>query len=401
MTTRQAERPTVVEPREREPSLAERVAAVRPVLREEAADVDERARFPERGLAALRASGLMGLLVPADSGGLGGRLADVAGVAAALAEECLSTAMIWAMHCQQVAVLCDHTDPRLRGRLLARIGRGEVYVASVTSEKGKGGHLLTANSPLHRTDGRIHIERDAPIVTGGLHADGFLVTMRDSLEAPPNAVTLVYADRDDLTISASGSWNPLGMRGTHSVAVRLAGTLDAANVVGEPGEFRTVAVARFIPAGHVAWAACWLGAARGALRAVLGLMRDPRARGQFNFSSDLVRSRLARVRLDLDTVAALLGQVLAEVDGPGDLEAVPLQLRLNGLKVLAAERCFEAVDALIQLVGLRHGYMRDAPVPLERLFRDLRSASLNYANERLLLANGALTLVDRDVTLAY
>jgi len=160
-------------------------------------------------------------------------------------------------------------------------------------------------------------------------------------------------------------------------------------------------VARFIPAGHVAWAACWLGAARGALRAVLGLMRDPRGRGQFNFSSDLVRSRLARVRLDLDTVAALLGQVIAEVGAAGDPEAVPLQLRLNGLKILAAERCFEAVDSLIQLVGLRHGYMRDAPAPLERLFRDLRSASLNYANERLLIANGALTLVDRDVTLSY
>ena len=381
--------------------MAERVAAVRPVLREEAADVDERARFPERALAALRSSGLMGLLVPVEFGGLGGSLAEVADVAAELAEECLSTAMIWAMHCQQVAVLCDHTGPRLRARLLPRIGRGEVYVASVTSEKGKGGHLLTANSPLRRTGETVHIERDAPIVTGGLHADGFLITMRDSPDSPPNAVTLIYAERDDLTITTSGSWNPLGMRGTHSVAMRLAGTVDAGNVVGEPGEFRTVAVARFIPAGHIAWAACWLGAARGALRAVLGLMRDPRARGQFNFSSDLVRSRLARVRLDLDTVAALLGQVIAEVGAAGDPEAVPLQLRLNGLKILAAERCFEAVDSLIQLVGLRHGYMRDAPAPLERLFRDLRSASLNYANERLLLANGALTLVDRDVTLSY
>jgi acyl-CoA dehydrogenase len=91
--------------------------------------------------------------------------------------------------------------------------------------------------------------------------------------------------------------------------------------------------------------------------------------------------------------------VVRDVERGDDLEAVPMQLRLNGLKILASERCFEAVNTLIQLVGLRHGYLRNAQIPLERLFRDLRSASLNYANERLLLANGALTLVDLAVNL--
>jgi acyl-CoA dehydrogenase len=382
-------------------TLADRVTAVLPVLRDEARTADEHARFPERSLRALRDSGLMGLLVPVEYGGLGGRLDDLVYVAGELAGSCLSTAMIWAMHCQQVAVLVDHADPRLRARLLPDLGAGTVYVASVTSEKGKGGHLLSAASPLRRAGGDLHIRRDAPIVTGGLYADGFLITMRDSESAPPSAVTLVYAARTDLSVQTSGDWNPLGMRGTHSVAMRLEGRVDDGHVVGVPGDFRTVAVSRFIPVGHIGWAACWLGAARSAMRAVLGMMRDPRGRGQFNVRSDLVRARLARIRLDLDTMAALLGQVVREVDRADDPDAVPLQLRLNGLKVLASERSFEIVDTLIQLVGLRHGYLRDAPVPLERLFRDLRSASLNYANERLLLANGALTLMDRDVTLDY
>src|SRR5438105_4090723 len=125
------------------------------------------------------------------------------------------------------------------------------------------------------------LERDAPSVTGARQADGFLVTMRDDESAPPNAVTLVYADRDDLTIETAGSWNPMGMRGTHSVAVKLAGRLPETNVVGEPGEFKTVATRSFIPAGHIAWAACWLGSARAATRAVVGLLRSPSGRKQF------------------------------------------------------------------------------------------------------------------------
>lgn len=382
-------------------ALTERVAAVLPVLREQAGQADEHARFPEPSLRALRESGLMGLLVPAEHGGLGGDLRDLVYVAGELAGACLSTAMIWAMHCQQVATLVDHATPVLRARLLPAIGAGEVYVASVTSEKGKGGHLLSAEAPLRRVGERLLIRRDAPIVTGGQYADGFLITMRDSESAGRSMVTLVYADRRDLTIQTSGNWNPLGMRGTHSVAMRLDGQVGAEHLVGAAGDFRTVAVARFVPVGHVAWAACWLGAARGALRGVLGMLRDPRQRRQFDLRSELLRGKLARARLDLDTTAALLGQLVRELHSGVDLDTVPVQLRLNGLKILASERSFEVVDTLVQLVGLRHGYLRDAPVPLERVFRDLRSASLNYANERLLMANGALALLDRDVTLDY
>jgi acyl-CoA dehydrogenase len=391
-------------PRTTEPTdLDDRIDRVLPVIREQARQIDEQAAFPERGLTALREAGLLGLLVPTAYGGLGGTLHDLATAAGRIAGDCLSTAMIWAMHCQQVATLVAYASPGLRDRLLPRIGRGRVYVASVTSERGKGGHLLTAQAPLHRADGRLRVQRDAPIVTGGRYADGFLITMRDSPDSQDGDVSLVYADRDDLAITTSGSWNPMGMRGTHSVAMTLAGTVPEDNLVGRPGDFRSAAVATFAPVGHLAWAACWLGAARGALRAVLHLMRGP-GRRQFDLGSDLLRTRIARIRLDLDTMAALLGRCLRDVESAGtgaDLEAPPVQLRLNALKVHTAERACHVVDALIELTGLRHGYLRDSPLALERVFRDLRSASLNYANDRLLLANGALALLDQGVDLAF
>ncbi|MBO4204630.1 acyl-CoA dehydrogenase [Micromonospora echinofusca] len=379
--------------------MRSRVAAVRPVLRNQARAVDASAAFPVAGLTALRESGLLGLLVPARYGGLGGDLTDLVRVAADLAADCLSTAMIWAMHGQQVAALVAYATPELRAELLPRVAAGEVYLASVTSERGKGGHLLTAEAALHRDGDLLRVERDAPIVTGGRHADGFLITMRDGPQAPRSAVSLVYADRTALDVRASGSWNPMGMRGTHSGALRLTGTVPLANLVGAPGGFRTVAVSTFAPVGHLAWSACWLGAARAAYGTVLHLLRSNAGRRQFDIRSDLLRVRLARVRLDLDTTAALLARCLRDVRDAGDLTAPAVQLRLNGLKVHAAERSFAVVDTLVELTGLRHGYLRDAPLALERVFRDLRSASLNYGNDRLLLANGALTLLDRGVDL--
>jgi acyl-CoA dehydrogenase len=117
-----------------------------------------------------------------------------------------------------------------------------------------------------------------------------------------------------------------------------------------------------------------------------------------------VQERVAQVRIDLELVSAYLNRVVAEVSAaraegrPVDAEGI--QIHLNTLKVAAARLTFQAVDRLVQLAGLSVGYLKDSPIPLERHFRDLRSASLNNADDRLLTATGALTLLDRAAHLA-
>ncbi|MFJ9517212.1 acyl-CoA dehydrogenase family protein [Kitasatospora sp. NPDC101801] len=382
---------------------AERARAVLPVLAEHAADVDARARFPVESLAALRGSGLMGLLVPADRGGLGGGLADLVEVAQILASGCLSSAMIWAMHCQQVDALVEFGTGELLDDLLPRIAAGAVYLGSVTSERQTGGHLLTSAAPLRPGADGLLLERDAPIVTGGTVADGFLVTMRDSEAASPREVTLVYVERDRLDVQVSGDWNPLGMRGTHSVALRLSGPVAEHQIVGTRGEFAGVATGSLIPLGHLGWAACWLGAARAAFAGLVSVLRSPRRPASLDLSSDLVAERIARIRMDLELVGAYLRRTEQEVSdlraGGDDLTRPPVQIHLNTLKVTAADLCHQVADRCVQLAGLGLGYRADSPIPLERHLRDLRSAALNYANDRLLTATGTLCLVDRAVGL--
>ncbi|GAA4929098.1 acyl-CoA dehydrogenase family protein [Actinoplanes utahensis] len=378
--------------------------SVLPVLTEHAAAVDAAARFPEEGMQALRASGLLGLLVPAEHGGMGGGLSDLLTVGRTLASACSSTAMIWAMHCQQVDALVRHATPRLHTELLPRIASGEVYLASVTTEAATGGRLLTAAAALHETGELLDLRREAPIVTGGLHADGYLVTMRAGEEASRQSVSLVYVDRDQLDYETAGTWDPLGMRGTQSVAMTLTASVPRHHVVGVPGEFRDVAVDSMIPVGHLGWAACWLGAAQGALRDVVRLIGSRRRPGSLDPASDLVRERLARVRLDLELVSAYVERAAAEVmehrAAGTSLDEPTTQIHLNVVKVAAAELTFGAVNRLVQLVGMSTGYMRTSSLPLERVFRDLRSASLNNADDRLLVATGALSLLDRGVRLA-
>jgi alkylation response protein AidB-like acyl-CoA dehydrogenase len=201
-------------------------------------------------------------------------------------------------------------------------------------------------------------------------------------------------------VTASGEWQPLGMRASHSGALRLRGVVPGHQVVGEHGRFRDVVTATFGPLAHLGWSACWLGTASGALSRVLRLLRDPSARGSLNLDSELLLTRIARARQRLEVVNALLWRAEAVVAREPDLSRPRIQLLLNELKTTAAEECYAAVDELVDAVGLRHGYLRSSPTGLERALRDLRSAALNYSNDRLYLADGKLALLDPEVRFA-
>ncbi|MFG3100944.1 acyl-CoA dehydrogenase family protein [Streptomyces sp. NPDC048182] len=376
--------------------LVEEVAAV---TAEHARRTDTEAVFPAEALQALRRTRLLGLLVPAAEGGLGGGLGDVLTATRRLGREDMSLAMVFAMHCQQVAAVVRHADGPLRAELLPRIGAGEVYLASVTTEAGKGGALLSACAPLEERAGHLVMDRFAPIVTGGAHADGFLVTMRSPGSGNEQDVSLVYADRDQLEVAAAGGWDPHGMRASHSGALHLRGTVPGHQVVGEHGRFRDIVAHTFGPLAHLGWSASWLGTAEGALARTVRMLRSGRTRGGADLDSELLLTRLARVRHRLEAVAALLDHTLDVVERE-DVSRPRVQLLVNGLKVTASEQCHTAVQELVDTVGLRHGYLRDSPVALERALRDLRSASLNFSNDRLLLADGKLTLLDAEVRLA-
>ncbi|RMI40631.1 acyl-CoA dehydrogenase family protein [Streptomyces triticirhizae] len=382
------------------PEMAERVAQVAATAAEHAARTDREANFPVETLAAMRETGLLGLLVPTRYGGLGGGLRALLDASLTIGRADVSAAMILAMHCQQSAAITGHAGPRLREELLPRIAAGQLYLASVTTEAGTGGHLLSSDAELAADEGGLLIDRFAPIVTGGAHADGFLISMRGPDAASPSEVSLVYAHREQLRISRSGDWQPLGMRASHSVALRLAGRVPEDQVVGEHGGFSRIAGQVFGPLAHLGWSACWLGAASGALSRVLRMLREPASRARVNLSSELLLTRLSRARQRIDTVHALLRHTERMVDRATDLSTPPNQLLLNSLKITAAEQCHLVVEDLIDAVGMRHGYLRDSPTRLERTLRDLRSAALNYSNDRLHLADGRLALLDPEVRCA-
>jgi acyl-CoA dehydrogenase len=349
-------------------------------------------------LAVLARHRLMAHLVPAGLGGSGAGAAGLVAAARELGAVSPAVAVMWVMHCQQVAVVDRHAAEPLRSAVLARLAERQELLASVTTEPGKGGHVLTAVDALDAADGTVRFTRRAPVVSGGSHAGGFLVTMRRGGDAVADDVVLVHCPRERAGAQVVGRLDMLGMRGTGNVAMTLDAAVPPDHVIDPPGGFSRIATTTMAPLGHLGWVAAWAGAARTALRhTVDGVRRGGAAR-----RGDLVLARLARARARLDTVEALLAATLSEYTGrldrdPGLLGAAEFQIAVNNLKVVGSEQAFAVADDALELAGLAGGYRRDAG-PIERIFRDLRAATLMYSNDRLLLASGRLALVDRAAT---
>jgi len=121
---------------------------------EHAETVDRDSRIPEEAVHAMQADGLLAFLVPAELGGPGRSLTQIAAVCHALGQACGSSAMIYAMHQIQVACIVAHgIESEWHRALLRRLCEEQSLLGSVTSEEGTGGNILASVCAVE-TDGQ-------------------------------------------------------------------------------------------------------------------------------------------------------------------------------------------------------------------------------------------------------
>jgi len=359
--------------------------ASRSQLLEGAVKADKLNQFPVENIELIRRHGLMGAAVPKVAGGLGLEIEQLAAVALVIGKGCLSTALVWSMHSQQVAVLAQSRSGAAAEALEQVVEEG-VLIASVTSEVGKGGDIFRALAPIvTQKDGRIAFERTAPTVSYGCQSLYYLVTMRADEQAPDTDVKFVLVSRLDGSVVSTGKWDAMGVRGTQSIPMTFQIKTSAENIL--PEDFRLMALRYFVPCGQILWAASWLGAVQGLFDRMLEQVAANKKVLGLKLKSDLYVSRIADLKVKLLTIESMLNHTvecykkfLRHSAGGVDFDLIA---RVNGLKVSVSEQVVVIVDEILELSGLGKGYRADSSLGVERIYRDLLSAKLMYSNDSL------------------
>ncbi len=362
--------------------------------------VDREARFPAETIAALREERALSAFVPPELGGGGVSFEAIAAGCFELGRRCGASAMVFAMHQIQAISIARHLDgaPWFEEYLQA-VSREQRLIASVTSELGTGGDMGRSVAAVSAADdGARAFEKQAPTVSYGAYADDLFVTLRRTPDAEPSDQVVVLARGEQLALEPTGSWDPLGMRGTCSPGYVVRATISPEQILPTP--FPSVSAESMVPVSHILWSHLWLGIATDAFERARAFVRA--AAKQKPGEPPPVALRLSHLMSDLSLLRAEVYSALSEfvesADEPGRerLSTMASALRFNNLKIAASEQAPRVCQGALGVCGIM-GFKNDTPFSVGRHLRDTMSACLMVANERIHQTNASLLLIAKDV----
>jgi acyl-CoA dehydrogenase len=385
---------------DREVEFLEAISAVAEIASVHADDVDRNARFPVEAVAALRERQALSAYVPSELGGAGVSLRAIAEACFTLGRRCGATAMVFAMHQIQVATIVRHLDGSAYFEdYLRRLVAEQRLIASATSEVGTGGDMsksVAALQPVDGIDGRRSFEKQAPTVSYGGHADDLLTTLRAHPDAQPGEQVAVLHATSETTMEPTGTWDPLGMRGTCSPGFVVRAEVSTEQAL--PTAFATIATETMVPVSHLLWAHVWLGIATDAFDRARAFVRAAarRAPGEpvpAAVKLSHVMTQLAMLRAEVHTA---LDEFLTADEDKDRLGTMAFALHFNNLKLAASEQAPRVCQGAMGVCGIV-GFKNDTPFSIGRHLRDSMSASLMVANERIHQTNAGLLLIAKEV----
>lgn len=364
------------------------VRAAAAVAAQHVEDVDQKARFPQETIDALRDSAALSALVD------GVPFAEVAEACQLLARSCSASAMVFAMHQIEVACLVNH--PWSWGQdYLADLRREQRLIASVTSEIGTGGDTGRSVAAVETAaDGSCSLVKQAPTVSYGAHADDFLTTVRRSPDADGGDQVAVLHLGPQTSMEQKGSWDPLGMRGTCSPGFVVTASFAPEQVL--PAPFTQIGAETMVPVSHLLWSHLWVGIAMEAFERARKAVKSTGAQGGSVRAQRLseLHGQLAATRAQVAEASHRWQRESAEPGRPA-LRTMNASLRHNVLKTSVSRSVAGICQGALEVCGIA-GYRNDSPFAIGRLLRDSLSASLMVSNDRLHETNAALLMVVKE-----
>jgi alkylation response protein AidB-like acyl-CoA dehydrogenase len=337
------------------------------VAGEHAADVDQRTRFPQETVAALGETGLLGLTVPRELGGMGGHEMAMFEVTSALAERCASSGMIFTMHVGALALLQTAQDGRFDD-VLGESAAGRHLSTLALSERATRSNFWVAMGTASDTpDGGAVLDLEKSFVTSAGPANSYVVSAATPGRTGTTASDLFLVRVGDRGVEVLDWWQGSGLRGNSSAPMRFTCELPPEARIGARGEGQPLLLDVVIPWFHLGSACVALGIARAA--------RDVTRAHLVGTSLAHLRERL----VDQPVVRFGLGRLHAEVaqlDGFVESTAASMEAGTATiedillLKAVANETALTATDRAMRLGG---GAAYSGRVPMDRLFRDARA----------------------------
>ncbi|MBS1879803.1 MAG: acyl-CoA/acyl-ACP dehydrogenase [Actinobacteria bacterium] len=368
---------------EREEQLLGWVGELADRFAERAGQHDRENTFPHENFRDMREAGFMRLTVPEELGGGGASLRELMLAQERLAMGCPSTSLAVVMHTGPIAGMADlwRNDPQPAVEaILRRVAEDEVIWAALTAERGGGSNLITDSGvEARRVDGGFRVNGGKIFCTNTEACTHFSFTARyEDPERGPLVIQCQTA-KDADGIEFVQTWDTLGMRGTQSNDLEIRDLFVAdENVIHSfpAGHLDPIVVRTGLAFAMALFGIIYLGVAGGAM----DWARDYTIERGMDADPETVHL-FAEMEVLRETGRAMVWQLASEIEAGGLWRRGVQEALASGVvaKYVAANNAVAILDRVMDTVG---GVGFHRRFPIERIYRDVRAATIMPVNNR-------------------
>ncbi|HFB67222.1 MAG TPA: acyl-CoA dehydrogenase [Aeromonadales bacterium] len=203
------------------------------VFKTRASKYDDEGSFPVENFADLKATGLLGMMVPKEYGGWGCNFLTYSKALEILATGDASTSLAFNMHNITVGSLAEIPEAPADDRRSGAINNFREWIfeqavkekklfASAASEPGIGAHFSKLKSSYRRTENGFILNGTKSFVSMAGYADYYVVAAKaEHSKSATAAVSFLIVDRNAPGSSMDNIWNVMGMRSTSTNPVHF------------------------------------------------------------------------------------------------------------------------------------------------------------------------------------
>jgi indole-3-acetate monooxygenase len=333
-----------------------------PIFAQRASEATDEDQFVASNFALLKQSGLLEAGVPAELGGGGADLDELAVMLRTLGQYCGSTALAFSMHTHQVAVPAwrwTHQQATAVEPLLKRIATERLQLLSSGSSD-----WLNGSGKAEQVDGGYRITARKVFASGAPTGDLLMTGAVLESDGEPPVVLHFAIPMNSPNVKVLDTWRTLGMRGTGSHDVVIDG-----HIVPEAGVMVRRTPGEWHPLFHLISSisfpliySVYLGVAESARDLAISLAKRKPANHSVIELAGRMDTELAGARLAHES---MLAAIRLSAPSAETINQVMIGRQLVGRHVLAA------VEFAMELAG-GAGFYRSAG--LERKFRDIQAS---------------------------
>jgi alkylation response protein AidB-like acyl-CoA dehydrogenase len=313
--------------------------------------------MPSELVGSLGRTGLMGLTIPPEFGGLGADASSVAAVLEEVARASAAVATLLSVHLSVAAApIAEWGSPEQKRRFLPMMARGECLGAFGLTEPAAGSDAASLASRYEARPEGFVLNGSKMFITNAASAGVILVFATRQPGSGAHGISAFLLTRDTPGFSIAQRLDKLGLRGSETTEIVLRDAIlpkDA--LLGPEGTGLRIALGA-LTGGRVGIAACALGVARAAFEE---MQRAARAN-----PDDWKRARVAEAFVQLEAAAALVERAARLRDA-----GVPSAEAASAAKLWSSRAAVSIASAGVDLAG-PPGARQDTAAT--RLLRDAR-----------------------------